>query len=148
MILYTLRCKDGHEFDGWFRNSDAFDKQVRAKAVQCPVCGGAKVEKALMAPRIGKGAKARKAERKPEAKPELDQAKAAEMMKTLREARRIVEENFDYVGPAFAEEARKIHYGETEKHAIYGESSEQEAKELAEEGIEFGRIPWIPRADT
>ncbi|MGE0722906.1 MAG: DUF1178 family protein [Alphaproteobacteria bacterium] len=146
MILYNLRCADGHEFEGWFGNSAAFDRQVRAKAVECPFCGSAKVEKALMAPRIGKGAKAPKAEAP--AKPAPDQAKMAEMMKTLREARRLVEENFDYVGPGFAEEARKIHYGETEKKAIYGESSEEDAKALAEEGIEFGRMPWVPRADN
>ena len=69
-------------------------------------------------------------------------------MRELRELRRKVEENCDYVGPRFAEEARRIHYGETDSHAIYGETTPQEAQALSEEGIEFGRIPWAPRLDS
>ena len=72
----------------------------------------------------------------------------AEALTALREMRKQVEANCDYVGPNFAEEARKIHYGETEKRGIYGEASESDSKDLADEGIEVGRIPWVPLADN
>ena len=75
-------------------------------------------------------------------------AKAAQAMQTLAELRQTIETNCDYVGTEFAEEARKIHHGETEKRDIYGEASESEAKQLTEEGVEFARIPWLPRADS
>ena len=151
MILFNLRCGDGHTFEGWFRNGDTYERQAKAKAVSCPVCGSHSVEKALMAPRIAKGRgreEAPKQEVLPAAPPPSpEMAKAAEMLRVLREARRLVEANCDYVGERFAEEARRIHYGEVEKHGIYGESTEEEAQALAEEGIEFGRMPWVPVAD-
>ncbi len=75
-------------------------------------------------------------------------AKAAEAMRALRGLCRKVEDNFDYVGNAFAEEARKIHYGEADAHNIYGETSDEEAKELRDEGVAFTRIPWAPRQDS
>lgn len=153
MILFNLRCGEGHTFEAWFRNGDTYERQAKAKSVACPICGSNTVEKALMAPRIAKG-RARSEEgpkqevvpaEAPPMSPEM--AKAAEMMRMLREARRLVEANCDYVGGRFAEEARRIHYGEVEKHGIYGESTDEEARALAEEGIEFGRMPWVPIAD-
>ncbi len=147
MILFNLRCSDGHVFEGWFRNGDAYERQVKAKAVSCPLCGTTSVEKAMMAPRIAKGRKAAGQAVEAPAEPTPETVKAAEMLRKLRELRRVVEENCDYVGTGFAEEARRIHYGESEKHGIYGESTEDEAKALADEGIEFGRVPWVPRAD-
>jgi hypothetical protein len=134
MILYDLRCSQDHGFEGWFRESKAYDSQRRAGRVVCPMCGDKKVRKAPMAPRL---AKARKG------------PSEAEMMSTLRQMRRQVETNCDYVGERFAEEARKIHYGETEKkRGIYGEASESDSKDLADEGIEVNRIPWVPLADN
>ncbi|BBK40954.1 hypothetical protein STVA_09740 [Allostella vacuolata] len=151
MILFHLRCSDGHTFEAWFRNGDTYDRQAKAGSIVCPICGTHAVEKALMAPRIAKGRRsepeAPKQEVAVQPQPSPDMAKAAEMLRVLREARRLVEQNCDYVGADFAEEARRIHYGETEKHGIYGESTEEEARALAEEGIEFGRIPWVPVAD-
>ncbi len=154
MILYQLRCAKGHEFDSWFRNSETYDRQEKRGLLSCPSCGSAKVEKAIMAPRIGKGAaKRHRAAPAPEAtapeppttavKPELPAA----MQAMLSEVRRQVEANCDYVGPQFAEEARKIHYGERDKRGIYGETSDSEAEALRDEGIEFGRIPWLPRTN-
>lgn len=157
MILYQLRCVKGHEFESWFRNSETYDRQEKRNLLSCPTCGSSKVEKAIMAPRIGKGAgKKRGAEPSPApdsaapaalpstaVKPELP----AHMQAVLAEVRRQVEANCDYVGPQFAEEARKIHYGESEKRGIYGETSESEAEALRDEGIEFGRIPWLPRTN-
>ena len=155
MILFNLRCGEGHTFEAWFRNGDTYERQAKAKAIACPLCGSHSVEKALMAPRIAKKRGREEAPQQAVAPvapggaemPAEDRAKAAELLRALREARRLVEANCDYVGDRFAEEARRIHYGEVEKHGIYGESTEDEARSLAEEGIEFGRIPWLPRAD-
>ena len=136
MILFTLRCAAGHEFDAWFRDSDGFEAQQQAGEIACPDCGDAQVEKAVMAPRIGRSRSAT-----PPMSP-------AQMRAALVELRRQVETNCDYVGERFAEEARRIHYREVDPHGIYGEASADESKELAEEGISFGRIPWIPSTDA
>ncbi len=164
MILYDLRCRKNHVFEAWFRDSAAYDDQVEAGEIACPTCGSKKVEKAPMAPRLAKGGLAEGGLSKssgetgeiPRAGAETSEtettkaetAKAAEAMRALRGLRRKVENNFDYVGPQFAEEARKIHYGEADAHDIYGETSDQEAKELRDEGVAFARIPWAPRQDS
>jgi len=148
MILYDLRCKDGHQFEAWFRDSAAYDKQRKANAVLCPLCGSKKVEKALMAPAVAKKGSAREEAPVPAPAPSPEHAKLAEAMKMLRELRQKVEENCDYVGPRFAEEARKIHYREVDPRAIYGEASKEESDALQEEGIEFGTIPWLPQHDS
>jgi hypothetical protein len=136
MILFTLRCASGHEFEGWFRDGDGFESQQKAGEITCPHCGDIQVEKALMAPNI-----ARSRGKTPALSP-------AQMRAALVELRRQVETNCDYVGERFAEEARKIHYGEADPHGIYGEASADESRELAEEGIEVGRIPWISPPDA
>ena len=136
MILFTLRCTRGHEFEGWFRDGEGFETQRKAGEVACPECNDTSVEKAVMAPRLG-----RSREFKPPISP-------AQMRAALVELRRQIETNCDYVGNRFAEEARRIHYGEIDAHSIYGEASEDESRELADEGISFGRIPWLPSTDS
>ena len=136
MILFTLRCTHGHEFDGWFRDGDGFEAQQKAGEIACPECGQTAVEKALMAPRL-----ARSRESSPPISP-------AQFRTALLEMRRQVETHCDYVGERFAEEARRIHYGEIDPHGIYGEASEEESRELKDEGISFGRIPWVPHTDS
>ena len=136
MILFSLRCSAGHEFEGWFRDGDSYDAQQKAGEIACPGCGDTRVEKALMAPNI-----ARSRGKMPAITP-------AQMRAALVELRRQVETNCDYVGPRFAEEARKIHYREVDPHGIYGEATNEESKELAEEGIECGRISWVPTTDA
>jgi hypothetical protein len=131
MILFTLRCASGHQFEAWFRDGDGFEAQHQAGEIACPHCGETSVDKALMAPNIGRSRGSR---------PPIS---AAQMRAMLIEMRRQVEKNCDYVGERFAEEARRIHYGESDPHGIYGEASEDDSRELAEEGIEVGRIPWI-----
>jgi len=140
MIVYDLRCRKGHVFEAWFRDSDAYEDQTGAGEVACPTCGSKKVEKALMAPRLAKGSGEERAA--------AETQEAAQAMRALSELCRKIEENLDYVGPDFAEEARKIHYGETDPHGIYGETSDEEAEALREEGVSFGRIPWQPRYDS
>lgn len=139
MIKYELKCRKDHVFEAWFYDSATYDKQAAGGKVVCPVCNSRKITKAPMAPRIARS----KGER---AKDEAKQVAAA--MKVLAELRDHVEKNADYVGEQFAEEARKIHYGETDKRNIYGEASKEEAQELAEEGIDVAVIPWLPRGDA
>ena len=136
MILFTLRCARGHEFEGWFRDGDGFEAQQNAGEVACPECGDTSVEKAVMAPRLG-----RSREESPPMSP-------AQLRAALLEMRRQVEANCDYVGARFAEEARRIHYGEIHPHGIYGEATEEESRELVDEGIKFGRVPWVAPTDS
>ena len=136
MILFTLRCGHGHEFEGWFRDGKGFEAQQKAGEIACPECGDTEVEKAVMAPRLGRSRAA-----SPTISP-------AQFRAALLEMRRQVETNCDYVGSRFAEEARRIHYGEIDPHGIYGEASDEESRELTDEGIKFGRIPWIPPTDS
>jgi hypothetical protein len=130
MIRFSLRCASGHEFEAWFHNGEGYEAQQRAGEIACPECGDTQVEKGLMAPNIGKVRE----------QPPMTPARMRQMLVQMRKQ---VEQNCDYVGPQFAEEARKIHYGEAGPHGIYGEASEDESRALADEGIEFGRIPWI-----
>jgi hypothetical protein len=134
MIKYQLQCDKDHGFAGWVQSSEAFDKQVKRKLVDCPKCGSTKVRKALMAPNVSTSKK----------KTEITPAARAEIVKAMREVRAKVEENAEYVGPRFAEEARRIHYKETEEKGIYGEASLSEAKDLVEEGIDFMPLPVLP----
>lgn len=139
MISFSLKCAQNHQFEGWFRNGDAYEAQVRAGEVACPQCGVTTVEKAPMAPRLVKS-RGDGAERAARA--------AAELRRGLAELRKQVEQKCDYVGTAFPEEARKIHYGETPARAIYGEATTEQAGELREEGIDFAAIPWVDSGDA
>ncbi|MDP6351565.1 MAG: DUF1178 family protein [Alphaproteobacteria bacterium] len=146
MIVFDLKCEDDHVFEAWFPDSATFEKQVRRKEVACPICGNTKIVKAPMAPNISIGSGTdSKSLPKPKDGAARDMAKA---MTLMRELRAEVEKNSDYVGPTFAEEARKIHYGETEKRNIHGEASSEEASELKDEGVPFSVIPWAPRTDS
>ncbi|HUN44752.1 MAG TPA: DUF1178 family protein [Acetobacteraceae bacterium] len=162
MIHYQLRCSQQHEFDGWFQSSTAFEKQATGGFVECPVCGDVKVGRALMAPAIStREAEAPvPAQRAPEAQPSppasvpvpaptaaVSGPMPAHIRAMLQRMRAEVEKHCDYVGPAFADEARKMHRGETEHRGIYGETTPGEAEALADEGIEVSRMPWVPRAD-
>jgi hypothetical protein len=150
MILYNLCCSADHVFEAWFRDSAAYDEQAAAGEILCPTCGNASVAKAPMAPRIARGGdKSRETGGESSPGPQTyTNTQAAEMRRMLTELRSHIEENSDYVGEGFAEEARKIHYGEKEERNIYGEATEGQAAELTEEGIKVGRIPWLPRTDS
>ncbi len=156
MIRYALICRQGHEFESWFQDSAAYDKQAKRGLVSCPHCGSAEVEKAIMAPRLSATTKRRsKAIEAPETAPEAAPAPAPapvamispqerEIRAKLKELRDHLTKNADNVGPKFPEEARKMHYGEIEHRSIYGVASPEEAKELSEEGIEFHPLPSLP----
>ena len=138
MISFNLICSKGHEFGGWFPNSDSFEKQVKKKQIPCPDCGDTKVSKSIMAPTVT--AKSAVKEKRT--------ADAAKLRKMLGEVRDHVEKNFDDVGDEFPEEARRIYYGETEPRDIYGNASDEEAEDLAEEGVPVGRLPWLKRPNS
>ena len=185
MIRYALHCDEGHAFESWFQNSAAYDKQSKRALINCPVCGTAKVEKAIMAPRLAQGFAPHQAESgaiapqppapspqpgltphpplsstppstaagegsggAPAIPPKTPVAMMSpverELRQKLKELRDHITRNASYVGTKFPEEARKIHYGETEHRSIYGEASPDEAKELHEEGIEFHPLPVLP----
>jgi hypothetical protein len=159
MIRYALICDHEHSFESWFQNSAAYDKQVKRGLVTCPVCNSAKISKALMAPRLSGVKKRGQAIAAAEAAPAADMPAAVpapaapvamispqeqEFRAKLKELREHIVKNADNVGQKFPEEARKMHYGETEPRSIYGEASPEQAKELHEEGNEFHAQPVLP----
>ena len=150
MIRYALTCDKAHSFESWFADSSAYDKQIKRKLIACPQCGSTKVEKAIMAPQIATS-KRRKAPAETPAPTAPDKAPVAmlspqeqELRSKLKELRAHLTKNADNVGQKFPEEARKMHYGEIEHRSIYGEASPDDAKALAEEGIEFHPLPILP----
>ncbi len=149
MIKYALSCDQAHAFESWFPSSDSYETQHARGLVTCPVCGSAKVEKALMAPQVAR--KDRRAEAAPVSNETAGPEQVAmvspaekELRARIRELREELMKTADPVGDRFAEEARKIHYGETEFRSIYGQATPDEAKELAEEGIAFHALPVLP----
>ena len=150
MIHYQLRCPSDHAFDGWFKNSVAFAQQAAAGLLSCPHCGDSGVTQALMAPALARREAA--APPPPAAPPSPKTANAPPLPDHLRAVfqrlRAEIEQSCDYVGPGFADEARRIHRGESAVRPIYGEASNEQAEQLAEEGIEVARIPWVPRAES
>ncbi len=153
MIHYDLHCSQDHAFDGWFKDSAAFERLAKRGLLECPHCGDAKVERALMRPAVARRDAAPAPVPVPAPSPPEPAASVtggpmpAQVRAMLQRMRAEVEKNCDYVGPQFAEEARKIHRGESDKRGIYGETSPEQAEALADEGIEVSRIPWVPRAD-
>jgi len=140
MIVYKLVCKRDHTFEAWFKDSDTCTAQLAGREIVCPVCGDKKVRKAPMAPAIAKS--------RSDDQPSKDTIAAGKMMEALRELRAKIEVDCDYVGDRFADEARKIHYGESDPRGIYGEATKEETTALREEGVEFHDIPWVPRHDS
>jgi hypothetical protein len=141
MIAYTIACAEGHEFEGWFRNSDAYDEQLSSGALLCPLCGSANVKKAIMAPAVKASATKAKGKSRP---PREVKADAKTVGQYATGFRKFIEQNADYVGRRFPEEARKIHYGEAEERHIYGESTLKEAHDLIEEGVQIAPLPPDP----
>jgi hypothetical protein len=136
MILFKLRCAAEHEFEGWFRDGAAYERQAARGEIACPDCGNTRVEKAPMAPRV---ARQDRAQHPPS---------PAQLRQMLQAVRRHVETSCENVGERFAEEARAIHRGEAEARGIYGDATPNEAEALADEGIEVARIPWVAPNDA
>ena len=136
MIHYALRCAAGHEFDGWFADSNAFDRQAESGLVECPFCGLAKVSRALMAPAVAR------------TELQLPANPPAALLASLQQLRATIEANAENVGDDFPVIVRAMHEGEIEPSNIYGNTTEDEAESLHDEGIGIARIPWVPRADS
>ena len=135
MIRYTLRCDNGHEFDGWFKSASGFDSLRASGQVNCTQCGSAQVDKTLMAPNVARGKDAR-----PDLATPQNEKEAA-----LARLRRHVERNSDYVGMSFASEARAMHEGRAPERSIHGEARLEDARTLLEDGIPVAPLPFTPR---
>ena len=133
MIKYNLKCENNHNFDAWFSDSSNFEEQNKKNLIFCPKCNSTKIEKNIMAPNIGS--------KKQSYTNALKTEKNYE--KIMKNVRKHVEKNFEYVGDKFADEARAIHYGEKEEREIYGETSVEEAVDLIEEGVNVSPIPGV-----
>ena len=142
MILFDLKCDKNHKFECWFASSANYEEQLKNKMIVCPHCNSTKIEKAIMAPNINTKS----------AKNHIKDKKVIEAQKTLekkiKKFKKYIEKNTDNVGKNFAEEAKKIYYGETKPRPIRGESTEKETQELVEEGIPFSRLPWQSKEDA
>ncbi len=136
MIRYALSCREGHGFDVWFRSSGDYDAQSERGLLECPVCGSRAVEKALMAPAVGTSDQPVEAV--------LLSEKETQLRDMIRKVRSEVTKNAEDVGPRFAEVARQMHEGEIERSSVYGVASADEARELAEDGVEFHPLPTVP----
>ncbi len=153
MIKYTLKCRDDHRFDSWFKSAEAFEKLRAAQLLTCPSCGATDVEKAIMAPRI---CASRKAAAKPVAsnKPahctEMHAltAPSSPAEAAMIELKKKIQEHSEYVGSDFASEARAIHEGDAPERSIYGEANGEEAKKLVEDGVPVAPLPFTPTRKT
>ena len=167
MILFDIKCSDGHVFEAWFQNNEAYEKQVECDLIECPMCGCTKISKSLMAPNISpKGDEVHYAaeesmghdnhkvmvsahsESTNDVSSEDVKRALEHMHNTMAKFRRQVEKSCEYVGTNFADEARKIHYGEGEKRGIYGETTVRETEELIEEGIDILPVPGSDKLDS
>jgi len=136
MIKYRLVCSQDHEFDGWFAGSKAFDAQVGDGEIACPICANTDIRKALMAPSVVTSKRSKR---------HVTPSETVEQVQILMsKVRAHVESSFDYVGDQFADEARRIHYGEADEREIYGEATLDEAQELVEEGVPVAPLPLDP----
>lgn len=157
MIRYRLECSAGHGFEAWFASSDAYDRQEAAGSVECPICGDQSVRKALMTPSIasGRGKSLESVETPPvpaggaeDASPDAVTGPPPEALReiyqTLRTMRDQVLAKSEYVGPRFAEEARRIHFEEAPERLIHGEATREEAAALTEDGIDVLPVPRLP----
>jgi len=156
MIKYQLICEDGHEFEGWFGDSAAFESQQDSGLLTCPACGSATVRRALMAPNLA-SPKTRKSPPAPQKSPDAPATPGAAalpadaarrmhaLMSEMRALQSKIKDECRDVGDDFAEEARKIHYGEAEAEGIYGNATPEEREALDDEGIAVMDIPWLPK---
>lgn len=138
MIIYDLKCKQGHKFEGWFKDSRAFEEQMAKKLVTCPICGSPDTQRVPSTVAImGKSEKSL----------ERDRVKEISPMKVLQSIHEYLDKNFDDVGDKFAEVALKIHRGQEDKRNIKGTTTTHEEDFLKEEGVQFMKIP-LPKFDS
>jgi len=143
MILFDLFCSNKHVFEAWFASDKQYEKQKKNKLINCPICDDKNIKKSLMAPNINtKGLLNKKTNNV------MNKDDTNKIYKEVKKLKNIVEKNTIDVGDNFAEEARKIHYGEEKPKAIRGKTTSKEAKELLEEGVPFASLPWTNKEDA
>ena len=148
MIRYALVCDNAHGFESWFRDGSAYDDQIGRGLIACPVCGSDKIGKAMMAPGLARrdrvGARIEPAAGSEPEPVALMSPEQVEMRTKIRELRAMLTQNSDYVGEKFADEARKMHFGEIDHRAIHGEANREEVRALLDDGVEVVPIPGLP----
>ena len=137
MIKYNLKCNNNHEFESWFSNSSEFDNLKKKKILECIFCSSKKISKSIMAPMIFGLKKNNEID-------ELNESLQNEKNKLLK-LRKFVENNFEYVGENFSKKVREVYYDKKSKKTIYGTTTQEERKELEEEGIGLLSIPWVSK---
>jgi hypothetical protein len=153
VIVFDLHCTNGHVFEAWFGSSEDYENQRTRGLVSCPMCNSSDVDKAVMAPRIG-----RKGNQQPEAPAPTAKGKAVPMAKdgpapeqvkavlrALADAQTEMLKQSDWVGDRFADEARAMHLGEAEQRAIHGQTTAEDAKSLIEDGVPVAPLPFPVR---
>ena len=146
MIRFSLRCSNGHGFESWFQSNEAYETLGKAGMLTCPSCDCTKIEKSMMTPGLGSSSDGEK-EVQPETKPEVRGA-GEKTRKSLKEIRKWVEANTEYVGKRFAAEARAIHEGDSPERSIYGEARPADAMDLLQDGIPVLPLPWPNKHNT
>tara|TARA_Y100001954_G_C15263989_1_gene338767 strand:- start:80 stop:502 length:423 start_codon:yes stop_codon:yes gene_type:complete len=137
MIKYKLQCENLHQFESWFSSSHAYEKLKNEKLLSCEICGSNSISKSLMSPSVNSKEK--------ESIKEVFKSKPNKEQKLLKKLKKEIEKNCEYVGENFEKEARAIHFGDSPKRSIYGETTLNEAKSLYEDGIPIAPLPWIDR---
>ena len=136
MIKYNLKCKNDHEFESWFSNSEEYEKLNNKNLLECIYCSSREIKKSIMAPMVSNS-------KNKETKIDIPDINFKDEKNKLFRLRKFIENNFDYVGKDFSKKVREVYYDKKNKKAIYGTTTPEEREELAEEGIDFLSIPWV-----
>tara|TARA_B100000886_G_scaffold82734_1_gene53895 strand:- start:5825 stop:6244 length:420 start_codon:yes stop_codon:yes gene_type:complete len=137
MIKYILKCKNKHEFESWFSDSEEFDKLDKKNLLECIYCSSKKISKSIMAPMVS-------VEKKEVNLPKIDKIMIDEKKKLIK-LRNYIEKNFEYVGKDFSKKVREIYYDKKNNKSIYGTTTDQERQDLEEEGINLISVPWLDK---
>ena len=131
MIVFNLNCSDcAFSFEGWFENTNDYNKQIKKGMLSCPSCNSTQIKKGLMAPNVAKKSNSKISKRN------------KSIASNVKKLKKIIEKEFEHVGDKFTEEAKKIKYGEAKERAIYGEASIEQTKELIDEDIDVLPLPF------
>jgi hypothetical protein len=138
MIKYNLKCKNNHEFESWFLDSNEFEKLNKKKLLECIFCSSKKITKSIMAPSVSSRSL------KESSKNFLDNKLSNEKSELLK-IRGYIEKNFEFVGNKLSQRVREVYYDKNSKKSIYGTATPEEREELADEGIDLLSIPWVDK---
>jgi len=151
MIKYSLKCSENdcyekEPFDGWFQNSSSFEKQIKAGFISCPYCGSLNIKKNLMSPSVQSGKEINTKTTQKNVKYKKFYKKTnnqVDMMVVLRNLKKEIQKNAEFVGKNFTKEAKAIHEGKSKERAIYGQADAKELEELKSKNIDVINVPWV-----